>query len=107
MTPAPTAAASDSRQDIAERLMAEGTRPLVDAARDARLQPVPSLRTLLRAAISGRLESLKVAGRRVTSPAAVVRWVAAQQRRAEPPPMRADPGEVLGRYGLAREAEGQ
>lgn len=62
------------------RLLAEGTKPLVDAAREAGLHPVPSLRTLLRAAIGGRLESLIVAGRRVTSPAAIVRWIAGQQR---------------------------
>ncbi len=65
--------------DITVRLLAEGTKPLVEAAREAGLHPVPSLRTLLRAAIARRLESLMVAGRRVTSPAAIVRWVAGQQ----------------------------
>lgn len=70
-----------SPTDIAARLLAEGTRPLIDAARDAGLQPVPSLRTLLRGTMSNRLESLIIAGRRVTSPAAIVRWIAAEQSR--------------------------
>lgn len=64
------------------RLLSEGTMPLVDAARQAGLQPVPSRRTLLRAAAAGRLESLLVAGRRVCSPAAIARWVACQQHDA-------------------------
>jgi len=67
--------------DTAARLLAEGTAPLVGAARQAGLDPTPSLRTLLRAATAGRLETLLVASRRVTSPAAIVRWVAAQQVR--------------------------
>ncbi len=67
-------------QDVsAEQLLREGTRPLVDAARGAGLDPVPSLRTLLRAAIAGRLDTLTVAGRRVTSVPAIVRWVDAEQ----------------------------
>jgi hypothetical protein len=69
--------------DSAARLLGEGTKPLVAAARTAGLDPVPSHRTLLRAALSGRLESLLVAGRRVCSIAAVVRWVRAEQARRE------------------------
>lgn len=65
--------------DRAALLLAEGTLPLVQAAEAARLCPVPSRRTLLRAAADQRLESLRIAGRRVTSPAAIVRWVARQQ----------------------------
>ena len=61
------------------RLLGEGTLPLADAAREAGLRPVPSMRTLLRATIAGHLESLLVAGRRVCSPAAIARWVAGQQ----------------------------
>ena len=72
---------TDSETDNAIRLLSEGTSPLVSAAREAGLRPVPSHRTLLRAAVAGRLESLLVAGRRVTSPAAVVRWVVTEQHR--------------------------
>lgn len=63
------------------RLLAEGIRPLAEAAQSAGLQPVPSAKTLRRAALSGRLESLLVAGRRVTSSLAVVRWIALEQQR--------------------------
>ena len=81
--------------------------PLVDAAREAGLRPLPSLRTLLRASISGRLESLKLVGRRVTSAPAVIRWVVGQQRRQRAPaqPRAADPSPVIERYGLGREQE--
>jgi hypothetical protein len=75
-----SATPSSHLSDITALLLAEGTKPLVDAAREAGLHPIPSLRTLLRAATAKRLESLIVAGRRVTSPAAIVRWVAGQQR---------------------------
>ena len=83
MTTLPTERHALQPGDTAAHLLAEGTAPLVDAARLAGLQPAPSLRTLLRAAAAGRLESLLVAGRRVTSPAAIVRWVVVEQERQE------------------------
>ena len=82
MTTANTTTHPSPIEELTALLLAEGTRPLVDAARDAGLRPVPSLRTLLRAAIANRLESLLIAGRRVTSTAAIGRWVARQQRVA-------------------------
>lgn len=75
----PSTEHSQSCPDNAARLLAEGVQPLVDAAKEAGLRPVPSLRTLLRASISRRLESVKVAGRRLTSAPAIVRWVSRQQ----------------------------
>lgn len=107
MTPQRDATQTDPDHDTAARLLGEGTMPLVEAAREAGLRPVPSLRTLLRASITGRLESLRVAGRRVTSVPAVVRWVAAQQRRraARPAARAVDSDAVLSRYGLGREQE--
>jgi hypothetical protein len=71
------------QSDATACLLAEGTVPLVDAARQAGLDPTPSLRTLLRAAAAGPLETLLIAGRRVPSPTAIVRWIAAEQRRLE------------------------
>ena len=73
---------SNTLDDTTTRLLAEGTRPLREAAALAGLSPVPSLKTLLRAASAGQLETLLVAGRKVSSPAAIARWVAASQRRA-------------------------
>jgi len=83
MSPLPTEGHAALPDDTATRLLTEGTAPLVDAARQAGLHPTPSLRTLLRAATARRLETLLVAGRRVTSPAAIVRWVATEQQRRE------------------------
>lgn len=65
------------------RAIFAGIRPLVDAAREAGLHPVPSLRTLLREVIAKRLDLLLIAGRLMTSPATIVRWVAAQQQRKQ------------------------
>ena len=109
MTTRDTAAHADPAHAIAFRLLEEGTFPLVQAAQQAGLTPVPSLRSLLRAAITGRLESLKISGRRVTSPQAVARWVVAQQaKRANPAPLaqtRIEAEAVLERYGLGREGD--
>lgn len=82
MTTPLTATLTGPLADRTARLLDEGTMPLVEAATEAKLRPVPSLRTLLRASIAGRLESLKVAGRRVTSVQAIGRWVAGLQREA-------------------------
>ena len=79
MTNTDTLVHDDPPSNTAARLLHEGVNPLLHAAREAGLQPVPSHRTLLRAAIAGTLESLKVAGRRVTSTAAIVRWIQGQQ----------------------------
>ena len=95
VTETPIRLQAGTADDITVRLLTEGTMPLVDAAREAGLCPVPSLRTLLRAAAAERLESLKVAGRRVTSAPAIGRWIAAQQRRETASVSAA--GVVLGR----------
>jgi hypothetical protein len=68
-----------------QRVLAEGAQPLVTAARAAGLldEALPSLKTLLRAAISRKLDAVKVAGRWLTSAAAIRRWVEAAQHRRE------------------------
>jgi hypothetical protein len=93
------------------RVLAEGPRPLLKAAKDAGLNDkdaLPSLRTLLRAAISGQLDAVKVAGRWLTSPAAIVRWIdAAQHRRVQCLPILSATvaDEVLAPNGLQRHSE--
>jgi hypothetical protein len=69
------------------RILDEGATSLVVAARDAGLtdDAQPSLKTLLRAATTGRLEALKVCGRWLTSAGAIRRWVARQQDQRRAP----------------------
>lgn len=100
-----TTALPDHQQQLTDRLLEEGTLPLVEAAKAAGIRQV-HLRTLMRAAISRKLEALKFAGRWVTSPSAVRRWIARQQQRivAAQPAKLAEPSCVLDRYGLGREA---
>lgn len=85
---------SPARHSRVQRVLDEGARPLLVAAGDAGLRAaaLPSLKTLLRAAISGKLEAVKVAGRWLTSPPAVRRWIEAEQHRRE-------------RYGAAAELD--
>lgn len=90
-----------------QRILQEGALPLLDAAEAAGLHGAakPSLKTLLRASICGRLESIKVSGRRLTSAEAIVRWVEAAQHRRDRfalPPTEAD--RVLEAFDLGREA---
>ncbi len=70
---------------VAERVLAEGAQPLLAAARAAGLldEALPSTKTLLRAAISRKLDAVKVAGRWLTSAAAIRRWVEAAQHRRD------------------------
>lgn len=101
-TDAPDATLSD-RLTTTDRLLDEGTLPLLAAAKAAGMRPVPCLRTLMRAAITRKLEALKMRGRWATSAAAIRRWIARQQRGAGPtPPPLAHPDAVLSRYGLGR-----
>ena len=102
---------STAEHSLADRLLAEGlAENLVAAAHEAGLRGAarPHKRTLLRAALSGRLEALKVAGKWTTSAAAIVRWIGRQQRKrnSERPPARSvDAGGVLVRYRLGRDQE--
>src|SRR5262245_50218745 len=68
---------------LAQRLLAEGVRPLREAAQEAGLDPPPATKSMLRWSISGKhghvLETIRVAGRVVTSPQAVVRFIEATQ----------------------------
>ena len=68
-----------------QRVLAEGAQPLLAAARAAGLldEALPSTKTLLRAAISRKLDAVKVAGRWLTSAAAIRRWVEAAQHRRD------------------------
>lgn len=89
----------------AQRVLAEGAQPLLAAARAAGLhdEALPSTKTLLRAAISRKLDAVKVAGRWLTSAAAVRRWIEGSQPRRERFGMdRHAANEVLEAYGLGR-----
>ena len=96
---------------LAQRILDEGAQPLQAAARDAGLNPPPSLKTLLRWSISGvrgrKLETIRVGGRIQTSAAAVRRLIAATQpqRDAEVPVVAGDRDEadrILTAYGIGR-----
>jgi hypothetical protein len=89
----------------AQRILAEGALPLLAAAQDAGLlgEALPSKKTLLRAAISRKLEAVKVAGRWLTSSAGILRWVAAAQHRQARCGIDAvAANQVLASYGLGR-----
>jgi len=93
-------------ETVAERILREGEGSLIDSCRAAGLRTVPSLRYLMRAAITGKLDAIKIAGRWRTSPDAIKRLIARSQassRTPPPPPRRADSNAVLARYGLGRE----
>ena len=103
MTSAHSPGLSDHRLQLTERLLDEGTYSLIEAAKLAGMRPVPCLRTLMRAAITDKLEAIKQKGRWTTSPAAIRRWIARQQtQRATAPAERADASLVLSRYRLGR-----
>ena len=89
----------------AQRVLAEGAQPLLAAARAAGLhdEALPSTKTLLRAAISRKLDAVKVAGRWLTSAAAIRRWVEAAQPRRDRFGIDAGAADrVLDAYGLGR-----
>lgn len=78
------------RATIAHRVLDEGAQPLLAAAREAGLRgnALPSLKTFLRAVVSGKLDAVKVGGRWLTSASAVRRYVEQlQQRRPSVPPI--------------------
>ena len=94
-------------QASAERLLDEGALPIVEAARREGIGI--SAKTALRWALHGtagvRLESVRVGGRRMTSRAALRRFIAAQQRNATPAKQSIDPASadaVLASHGLSR-----
>jgi hypothetical protein len=80
-TTRPTNQPHASNQSLSDRLAAEGLRSIVDAADDLGIRITP--RTALRLATAGvrgaRLESIRVGGRRMTSIAAIRRFLRAQQ----------------------------
>ncbi len=80
---------------------------VVDAARaeGLRVSPKTALRWALHGAHGVRLETIRVGGRRLTSRAAIRRFVAAQQRDAAPEASTLDRGAadaVLASHGLGR-----
>jgi hypothetical protein len=100
-----------SPQALTDRLLAEGVLSVVAAAAAEGISISP--KTALRWAINGtggaRLESVRVGGRRLTSRAALRRFIA-QQQREEPTPAQQtlDPRAadvVLAVHGLPREAQ--
>ncbi len=93
---------------MSEQLLAEGLHSVVDAA--AHVGSKISSKTALRWCLNGirgtRLESVKVAGRRTTSRAAVSRFICATQPVGRPQQPRLDArsaDRVLHTYGLGRE----
>lgn len=93
------------------RLLDEGLLSIREAARREGISISP--KTALRWALSGvggvRLESVRVAGRRMTSRAAVRRFVAAQQCAKVPAEQAIDrtaAAVALAAHGLGREATG-
>ena len=104
--------ASQVHPSVAQRILDEGAQPLLDAARDAGLRGdvCPSLKTLLRAALSRKLEAAKVAGRWLTSAAAIRRWVEHSQRRRDGLGAHLDQvgaETLLEAHGLGRRQEGE
>lgn len=100
-------------QTTANRLLDEGVLTIVEAAR---LEGIDiSSKTALRWALAGtggaKLESIRIGGRRMTSRAAIRRFVSAQQQqqRAAPPAHQAlDPraaDAVLAAHGMPRSAK--
>lgn len=99
-------------QTTADRLLDEGVLTIVEAAR---LEGIDiSSKTALRWALAGtggaKLESIRIGGRRMTSRAAIRRFVSAQQQqRAAPPAHQAlDPraaDAVLAAHGMPRSAK--
>ena len=103
-------------QSLANRLFDEGVMLIVRAAQAEGVRV--SSKTALRWCIAGvrgvRLESVKVAGRRVTSRAAFRRFVAATQPASPTQPMptraildRDATDRILRTYGLARDQLGR
>ena len=98
---------------IADRLLAEG--PLLAIVEAAQAEGVAiSPKTALRWAIAGtdgaRLDSIRVGGRRMTTRAAMRRFIVAQQRPDSQVPRNtlgpADVERVLAAHGLGRDSEG-
>lgn len=74
-----------SAEDVVDRLTREGLVSLFEAAKANGISKISPF-ALHRACMSGGLESVKVAGRRLTSTPAFRRWLVARSvlRRAEP-----------------------
>jgi hypothetical protein len=97
-------------QSLAERLLAEGPLHTIVAAAAAEGFAI-SAKTALRWAIAGtngaRLDSIRVGGRRMTTRAAMRRFIVAQQRHDAPvsrctlTPVEVD--RLLAAHGLGRE----
>lgn len=100
---------SGAQRSTARRVLAEGACLAREAARLAGLaeEVTPSNKTFLRALVSGKLEGIKIGGRWLTSPGAVLRWIEASQERRvalAPSLTSEDADAVLAAHGLAREA---
>jgi hypothetical protein len=78
-TTRPTNQPHASNQSLSDRLAAEGLRSIVDAADDLGITPRTALRWATAGVRGARLESIRVGGRRMTSIAAIRRFLRAQQ----------------------------
>ncbi|MBL8751408.1 MAG: DUF1580 domain-containing protein [Planctomycetes bacterium] len=94
-------------QTIADRLLDEGALPIVEAARreGITISGKTALRWALHGTAGARLESVRIGGRRMTSGAAIRRFVEAQQKNPLPVAQALDlraTDAVLAAHGITR-----
>ena len=98
------------RRSVVARILSEGARPARDAMRALGVSEsiLPSSKTFLRAFVSRKLAGVKVGGRWLTSPGAVLDWIEASQPRRDaliPAIDRDAADKILASYGLSSDAD--
>lgn len=78
-------ATTEATTKVVDLILREGARDFRAAAKEAGV-PRLSYHAIRRAWIAGRLEAVRVAGRVLTSAAAIRRWLAASQGAPQPSP---------------------
>ena len=84
-------ATTEAATKVVDLILREGARDFRAAAKEAGV-PRLSYHAIRRAWIAGRLEAVRVAGRVLTSAAAIRRWLAASQGAPQPAPRTAPRG---------------
>ena len=97
-------ATAEAATKVVDLILREGARDFRAAAREAGV-PRLSYHALRRAWIAGRLEAVRVAGRVLTSAAAIRRWLAASQGAPQPTPRTAPRGRRSKRRPTTSAAE--
>ena len=103
----PLGPSSSVHPSLADRLLDEGIKPIVVAAAEEgiKISAKTALRWALKGTARAQLESIRVAGRRMTSRAAIRRFLNAQQGDNSPTVPAIDQraaDEVLEAHGLGR-----